>query len=124
MESKSFCAGESPCRVQAVLTLCGGDISLNIGGGILPHIGAVAVAEPRPSLRRDGSSSASCSVLCMLGHKDDALAREAALRIATVTGSRTVVTVGMHVDCITLEQIDVLTTNFWQVVDECLHYLA
>lgn len=60
----------------------------------------------------------------MLGHKDDMLAREAALKIATVTGSRTVVTVGMHVDCITFEQIDVLTTNFWQVVRECLCYLA
>lgn len=124
MESKSFCAGEAPYRVQAVLTLCGGDISLNIGGGILPHIGAVAVAEPRQSLRNDGSPSASCSVLCMLGHKDDLLAREAALKIATVTNSRTVVTVGMHVDCITLEQIDVLTTNFWQVVCDCLCYLA
>lgn len=124
MKATSFSSGEAPLKVQGELTLCGEDICLNIGGGTLPHIGAVAVAEPRPSLRRDGSSSASCSVLCMLGHKDDALAREAALRIATVTGSRTVVTVGMHVDCITLEQIDVLTTNFWQVVDECLHYLA
>ena len=124
MKATSFSSGEAPLRVQGNLTLWGEDICLNIGGGTLPHIGAVAVAEPRPSLRRDGSSSASCSVLCMLGHKDDALAREAALRIATVTGSRTVVTVGMHVDCITLEQIDVLTTNFWQVVRECLCYLA
>ena len=124
MKATSFSSGEAPLRVQGNLTLWGEDICLNIGGGTLAHIWAVAVAETRPSLRRDGSSSASCSVLCMLGHKDDALAREAALRIATVTGSRTVVTVGMHVDCITLEQIDVLTTNFWQVVRECLCYLA
>lgn len=124
MKATSFSSGEGPLRVQGHLTLCGEDICLNIGGGTLPHIGAVAVAEPRPSLRGDGSSSASCSVLCMLGHKDDVLARETALRIATVTGYRTVVTVGMHIDCITLKQIEALTNNFWQVVDECLHYLA
>ena len=124
MKAASFSSGEALLKVQGNLSLCGGDICLNIGGGTLPHIGAVAVAEPRPSLRMDGSNSASCSVLCILGHKDDVLAREAALRIATVTGSRTVVTVGMHIDCITLKQIEALTTNFWQIVDECLHYLA
>lgn len=124
MECRSFSVGKAPCEVRGMLTLCGGDINLNIGGGVLPHIGAVAVAEPRPSLRNDGSASASCSVLCMLGHKDDLLAREAALKIATVTGSRTVVTVGMHVDCITQEQINTLSNNFWQVVHACLDYLA
>ena len=124
MKATSFSSGEALLKVQGNLSLCGGDICLNIGGGTLPHIGAVAVAEPRPSLRMDGSNSASCSVLCILGHKDDVLAREAALRIATVTSSRTVVTVGMHIDCITLKQIEALTNNFWQIVDECLHYLA
>ena len=124
MKATSFSSGEALLKVQGNLSLCGGDICLNIGGGTLPHIGAVAVAEPRPSLRMDGSNSASCSVLCILGHKDDVLAREAALRIATVTGSRTVVTVGMHIDCITLKQIEAVTNNVWQIVDECLHYLA
>ncbi|MGM9583866.1 MAG: hypothetical protein ACI3WU_09125 [Phascolarctobacterium sp.] len=124
METKSFSIGQYPCGVRGVLTLCGKDICLNIGGGILPHIGAVAVAEPRLSLRNDGSTSASCSVMCMLGHKDDAIAREAALKIASVTKTRTVVTVGLHVDSITSEQIDALTTNFWQVVQACLEYLS
>ena len=75
MKATSFSSGEALLKVQGNLSLCGGDICLNIGGGTLPHIGAVAVAEPRPSLRMDGSNSASCSVLCILGHKDDVLAR-------------------------------------------------
>lgn len=124
MEAKSFSVGQPPYSVQGVLTLCGSDISLNIGGGVLPHIGAVAVAEPRPSLRQDGSRSASCSVLCMLGHKDDLLAREGAIKLAAATGSRTVVTVGLHIDNVTPKDIDILTINFWQVVVACLHYLA
>lgn len=124
MEAKSFSVGQPPYSVQGVLTLCGSDISLNIGGGVLPHIGAVAVAEPRPSLRQYGSRSASCSVLCMLGHKDDLLAREGAIKLAAATGSRTVVTVGLHIDNVTPKDIDILTINFWQVVEACLHYLA
>lgn len=123
MESKIFTAGQAPCSVQGVLTLCGKEISLNIVGGILPHIGAVAVAEPRASLKGDGSRSASCSVLCMLGHKDDMLAREAALRLATVTDSRTVVTVGLHVDNIDQDKINILTDNFRVIIQDCLKYL-
>lgn len=51
MKATSFSSGEAPLKVQGNLSLCGGDICLNIGGGTLPHIGAVAVAEtpPKPS---------------------------------------------------------------------------
>ena len=124
MEVKSFSVGQAPYSVQGVLTMCGSDISLNIGGGMLPHIGAVAVAEPRPSLRQDGSRSASCSVRCMLGHKEDLLAREAAGKLAAATGSRAVVTVGLHIDHVTPKDIGILTNNFWQVVEACLNYLG
>ena len=124
METKRFSFGKAPYVVQGVLTLCGQDIALHIGGGTLPHIGAVAVAEPRPSLRHNGSRSADCSVLCMPGHKDDMLACEAATRLAAVTGTRALVTVGLHVDKVTSEGITILTGNFWQVVDACLEYLV
>lgn len=124
METISFSFGQAPYRVEGVLILCGKDLSLHIGGGTLPHIGAVAVAEPRLSLRQDGSRSADCSVLCMAGHKDDLLAREAAAKLAAVTGVRSVVTVGLHVDGVTSEGIALLTNNFWQVVHACLKYLA
>lgn len=124
METKSFSFGKAPYRVEGALTLCGQDYALHVGGGTLPHIGAVAVAEPRLSLRRDGSASADCSVLCMPGHKDDLLAREAALKLATVIGARSVVTVGLHIDSVTSEGITLLTKNFWQVVNACLAYLV
>lgn len=123
MEARNFTVGEAPCAVQGLLTLCGHDICLAIGGGTLPHIGAVAIAEPRESLKKDGSISASCSVLCMLGHKDDQLAREAALKLAASTNSRTVVTVGLHIDDIQQDKLMQLTENFWQLIEECLIYL-
>ena len=38
MEVKSFSVGQAPYSVQGVLTMCGSDISLNIGGGMLPKL--------------------------------------------------------------------------------------
>lgn len=123
MESIRFNAGLPPCRVEGTLTMCGRDVCLNVGGGSLAHIGAVAVGEPRPSLRGDGQRSASCSVLCMLGHKDDLLARDAALQIAAATGARVVVTVGLHVDAATPAEIKLLSENFTSVLTQCVEYL-
>lgn len=51
------------------------------------------------------------------------LAREAALRLATVTDSRTVVTVGLHVDNIDQDKINILTDNFRVIIQDCLKYL-
>ncbi len=123
MESICFSAGTPPCRVEGTLTLCGRDVCLNVGGGSLPHIGAAAVGEPRLSLRGDGSRSASCSVLCMLGHKDDLLAREAALKIAAEVGVRAVVTVGLHVDAASPADIALLSESFISVLAQCVKYL-
>lgn len=118
MKTYSFSSGTGSHKVEGQLTLCGNDICLNIGGGTLHHIGAVAVAEPRESLKGNGELSASCSTLCMLGHKDDMLARECALSLAAYTGCRTVVTVGLHVDKAEQQDIQMLTEKFWQLVDE------
>lgn len=123
MESKRFSAGQPPFQAEGVLTLCGKDICLNVGGGSLAHIGAVAVGEPRPSLWDEGLRSASCSVLCMLGHKEDMLAREAALRLAAAAGVRAVVTVGLHVDKAAPAEIKLLSENFQSILEQCVEFL-
>jgi hypothetical protein len=46
----------------------GADLVVTIGGGSRPHVGAVAVAQPRPSLKGDGTVSATASVIALLGH--------------------------------------------------------
>jgi hypothetical protein len=52
----------------------GPDLLVAIWGGEAPHIGAVAAAQPRPSLRNPAVTSASASVICYPGHKEDDLA--------------------------------------------------
>ena len=53
---------------------------------------------PRESLRGDGEPSASASVLCVTGHKEDELARDTALRFAARMGCRVLVSAGLHID--------------------------
>ena len=82
MQTVTLSEGDKPYTVTACVVLCGKDIAVVIGGGEASHIGAAALASPRPSLKNTAEISASASVLCRLGHKDDLPAREAALRLA------------------------------------------
>ena len=83
----------------------GPDLNVSVFGGEAPHIGAVALAQPRESLKRDGSASASCSVLTLCGHKEDELARELALELARLLGCNVCVACGIHQDDILPEEI-------------------
>jgi hypothetical protein len=80
----------------------------------------VALAAPRESLRGGGERSASASVLCVAGHKDDELARALALRAATRLGRLTVVTVGLHVEAAGPADIALLVGNCEEALERFL----
>lgn len=104
--------------MQATVTICGEDVSVQICGGELHHIGAVALAVPRPSLADADKTSASVSVLCVTGHKDDEFARMAADIFASRTGRLAVVSVGIHIDGAVREDILRLRDNFMRLVED------
>lgn len=112
MEQLSFEAGEGVYRVEATVTLCGSDLSVCLCGGDTPHIGAVALASPRMSLADKEKPSASASVICVTGHKEDELAREAALDLSTLYRCQVVVSAGIHIDNATGDDIKVLWKNY------------
>jgi len=118
MKLVSVGAGDAPHRVEAAIVFCGLDLVVCFGGGEAPHVGAVALAIPRPSLADSSMPSASASVMCVTGHKEDQLARTAALEIATLYGCRVNVTVGLHVDDATTEDFRMLETNYQAVLTE------
>jgi hypothetical protein len=115
---RSLCVGhgDAPHRVEAVVVFCGPDVTVCIGGGKVPHIGAVALGIPRPSLADSMAPSASASVLCATGHKEDELARTAVLELATAFGCRVAATVGLHVDSATAADIRLLNQNYAAVL--------
>lgn len=108
--------GKAPYTVKAEVIQAGRDLAVVITGGIVPHIGAAALATPRLSLKQDGSISASASVLCQVGHKDDLPAREAALRLAAALNTTVLVSVGIHVDAAQTADLQALQANFAQLL--------
>jgi len=98
-------AGEGMYIVEAVAVRCGNDVSVTIAGGEAYHIGASALGIPRPSLTGEDKVSASASVICVTGHKEDLLARNAALQLSSKLNCHVNVTVGLHIDHATLNDI-------------------
>ena len=83
-----------PLRLRCIRM--GEDICLTLCGGELEHIGAVAVAQPRPSLADPARISATASVIALPGHQEDMLARELALKAATTLNTVVCVACGIH----------------------------
>ncbi len=121
--SKSFYVeeGEGKCRVWAFFFLLGNDLVVGIGGGEKPHIGALAVAEPRPSRAKPNVVSSTSSVITLLGHKDDIVAREAAERLARETNRVVTVTTGIHVENATEKEIKTLVENSRRVTQKIIN---
>jgi hypothetical protein len=109
----------SRITVEAIDIPMGDDHCVVITGGDRPHLGAVALAQSRPSLRDPARVSASTSVLTLLGHKEDVLAHRVAGRLASALNRNAVICCGIHVDAISpaeMEFIDRAVDRFCDLV--------
>ncbi len=103
--------------IEAGIRRIGDDLLVAIRGGEKPHIGAIAVAQPRPSLKTPETTSATASVFCFPGHKEDELVKGVSEVLAAVLGARVVVTAGMHWDNISEKGIRKVIKNSEVLVD-------
>lgn len=103
--------------VEAQVLSIGEDLLVAISGGEKPHIGAVAAAQPRASLKDPKVTSATVSVFCYVGHKEDSLAKNAAEKLAASFNTRVVVTAGIHWDNLSEEGIEKVIQNSRMLVD-------
>ena len=115
---------EREYNLEASIQRIGPDLLVAIWGGERPHIGAVAVAQPRPSLRDPQSTSATASVFCLVGHKEDELAKAASEILASVLNTTVVVTAGIHWDDLSAEGIQTVVKNSEILIDLILERLA
>lgn len=106
--------------LEAAVRFIGSDLLVAVWGGERPHIGAVAVGQPRPSLRDPDKTSASASVFCFIGHKEDELAKATAEILAAVLKTSVVVTVGIHWDDISPEGIRAVVRNSEALVENII----
>ena len=76
----------------------GQDAVVVIWGGERPHVGAVALAQSRKSLKDPDKISATASVLCLVGHKEDVVVKIASERLAAIADRPVAVAAGIHWD--------------------------
>jgi hypothetical protein len=115
---------EGSFDLSASVRRIGEDFLVAIWGGEKPHIGAVAMAQPRPSLKNPAATSATASVFCYVGHKEDQLAKAVAEVLAAALNTRVVVTAGIHWDNIKAEGIQQVIANSEKLVDAILKHIV
>lgn len=105
--------------VEAMVQRLGEDFLVSIWGGAA-HIGAVGMAQPRPSIASPSRRSATASVFCYVGHKEDAVVKEVSERLASELGARVVVVAGLHWDRLDPSGIEQVLSNVRALVQEIL----
>ncbi len=115
--------GAGRYRVEGVAVATGAGAIVTLTGGERPHVGAVGLGVPRPSLRNGKRTSASSSVFAITGHRDDALAKPLAELIASRLNQVAVVVVGVHVDQAGPDDIARLSEHTRQAAERLLDRL-
>jgi hypothetical protein len=101
---------EGRFKLEALVKTLGQDFLVAVWGGTHPHIGAVALAVPRPSLKDKKKTSATSSVLTLVGHKEDVTAKMISEALAAGLKQNVVVTAGIHWDNLKAEEIQSIVT--------------
>ena len=83
-------------KIEFLLLEIGNDLIFIVSGGDLPHIGAISVGIPRPSLKNPDQLSSTISTYVFTGHKDDIIGNKIANEISKRTEKKVVVLAGIH----------------------------
>jgi hypothetical protein len=105
MKPFAFEVSKGRFKIQALVQKVGQDILVSMWGGTLPHIGAVGMATPRPSLRDPKKMSATSSTFTYVGHKEDAVVKRISELLASRLKTNVVVSAGIHWDDLTSGEI-------------------
>ena len=90
-----------------ILVLDNDDVVVVVTGGY-DHIGAIGLAVPRSSLEDQNRTSATSSILTMLGHKEDVVAKYMSEKVAATTNRNVVVIAGIHYDNLVQKDLETL----------------
>jgi len=109
---------EGKFEVFAKVFELGPDCLVILWGGTRPHIGAVGLAQVRPSLRDPAQLAATSSVYTFVGHKEDAVAKFMSEELAKRLGRNTVVAAGIHWDNLTDTEIKSITALCQSIMEQ------
>ncbi|HOW54346.1 MAG TPA: hypothetical protein PLR60_06780 [Syntrophorhabdaceae bacterium] len=95
METFTLRNGIGSFVIEGNVLPMGKDILVVLSGGE-GHIGAIGMAEPRPSMRNPGMTSSSSSVFTYAGHKEDVVVKEISEFLSKEMNRKVVVVAGLH----------------------------
>ncbi len=104
-------AGTGQFAVSASLQTIGADVLITLWGGTRPHIGSLAVAIPHPQSAPERERSSTVLQFSFPGHRDEAVARRVAERVAARLQRTVAASAGIHVPDITPEGIEAVLAN-------------
>jgi len=107
-------------KIHGFVQELGQDILVSIWGGTHPHIGAVGMAIPRPSLKNPKKWSATSSNFTFVGHKEDILAKKISEKLSARLRKNTVVTAGIHWDNLSPAEIKTIQNLTPKLVDQII----
>jgi gallate decarboxylase subunit D len=97
-------------EVVAVVYELSDDCLVILYGGTRPHIGAIGMAQARPSLKDPKENAATSSVFTYTGHKEDMVAKALSEELTRRLARNTVVVAGIHWDDLSSEGIEKIRT--------------
>lgn len=119
MVIKQFETSDGDLSVYGLWQHLGKDYLLSLWGGEA-HIGAVGMAQSRPSLTDTERRSATASVYCYLGHKEDSIVKTASERLSAALNAKVVVVAGLHWDNLQPVQIERVVANVTRLVEQII----
>ena len=103
--------GDDIYKVVAEAKIIGDDLIISVWGGSKPHIGSISVSVPSPSLKDSKNISSTSSVINLIGHKDEVVARKFSEMMASKFNRNAIATAGIHIENITENQINMIMQN-------------
>lgn len=101
----------------------GEDLCVIITGGTKPHIGCITLSIPRQSLANKSIISSTTSILNMIGHKDDEVAKYVSHKLSSTLNRNVVITCGIHIENIKEQEIKLVMKLAEELTEMMIHDL-
>ncbi len=117
--SAAFGEGRYQITIEGFAT-AGHGLCLMMTGGDLPHNGGTVVASPRikSNAKHENDRTADLWVSCVPGHKDTEIGMPIAKLLATQLNEAISLTVGIHLDHASIEEIKLVCDNCTKAAEE------
>ena len=123
MKSLSLQVSQGRFKIYGFVQQLGQDLLVSIWGGTRPHLGAVGMATPRPSLEDPRKWSATSSTFTFIGHKEDSLVKPVSEKLAAQWRGNVVVVAGIHWDGMSAREIKTIEGLTRRMSDQILKKL-